>query len=166
MEVQHKRTVNTIPAEEFAAIVAGSKTWTEVARKCGYNNTGNCSIIKKRCAKDNVDTRHLPVGHNWAEGLVRVANKRYTNEEVFVENSTYLNGNQIKNRLYKHFGWEKKCNICKLDTWMGHPIPIELDHISGVHTDNRIENLRLLCATCHAQTDTYKGKNVNSYKNT
>jgi hypothetical protein len=38
-------------------------------------------------------------------------------------------------------------------------IPIQLDHLNGKHFDNRIENLRLLCPNCYAQTDTYTGKN-------
>jgi 5-methylcytosine-specific restriction endonuclease McrA len=42
---------------------------------------------------------------------------------------------------------------------MEKPAPIELDHINGNHHDNRLENLRILCPNCHAQTDTYRGKN-------
>jgi 5-methylcytosine-specific restriction endonuclease McrA len=43
---------------------------------------------------------------------------------------------------------------------MGRPAPLQLDHINGQKADNRLENLRLLCANCHAQTDTYGGANV------
>jgi 5-methylcytosine-specific restriction endonuclease McrA len=34
-----------------------------------------------------------------------------------------------------------------------------LDHVNGDHTDNRLENLRILCPNCHAQTDTWCGRN-------
>ena len=44
----------------------------------------------------------------------------------------------------------------------GRPIPLQLHHINGNPTDNRIENLQVLCPNCHAQTDNYSGK--NSYK--
>jgi predicted HNH restriction endonuclease len=37
-------------------------------------------------------------------------------------------------------------------------IPLELDRINGDRTDNRKENLRLLCPNCHALTETYRGK--------
>ncbi len=52
-----------------------------------------------------------------------------------------------------------RCEVCKLDSWMGVPIPIELDHIDGDAFNNEESNLRLLCPNCHAQTPTYKGRN-------
>ena len=45
-------------------------------------------------------------------------------------------------------------------TWMGEPIPLELEHINGNHLDNRLENLTILCPNCHALTPTYRGKNI------
>jgi 5-methylcytosine-specific restriction endonuclease McrA len=53
-----------------------------------------------------------------------------------------------------------KCQICNLSEWMGQQIPIQIDHIDGDPDNNTRENLRLLCPNCHAQTDTYAGKNV------
>ena len=34
-----------------------------------------------------------------------------------------------------------------------------LDHVNGVHDDNRLENLRIVCANCNATLDTHCGRN-------
>ena len=59
-----------------------------------------------------------------------------------------------------------RCEVCMNSEWMGKPIPIELDHINGVHDDCGQENLRLICPNCHAQTETYKAKNKGRNSNT
>lgn len=51
------------------------------------------------------------------------------------------------------------CESCNNGTWMGLPIPLEVDHINGDHKNNSTDNIRLLCPNCHAQTPTYKNKN-------
>ncbi len=58
-----------------------------------------------------------------------------------------------------------KCQVCSLDSWMKEPIPIEIDHIDGNPENNLRENLRLICPNCHAQTETYKGKNMGRVQN-
>ena len=37
-----------------------------------------------------------------------------------------------------------------------------LDHIDGSRENNRLSNLQLLCPNCHAQTPTYRGRNIGS----
>ena len=38
---------------------------------------------------------------------------------------------------------------------MGKSITLQLHHINGDGTDDRLENLQLLCPNCHSQTDSY-----------
>lgn len=52
------------------------------------------------------------------------------------------------------------CWVCKNSEWMGKPVPLELDHIDGDPSNNDRSNLQVLCPNCHAQTPTYKSKNI------
>jgi len=42
---------------------------------------------------------------------------------------------------------------------MGRPLVLVLDHIDGDSTNNRRENLRLICPNCDSQLPTYKNRN-------
>ena len=55
---------------------------------------------------------------------------------------------------------ENKCEVCGITEWQGAPIICELHHINGDTTDNRIENLQILCPNCHSQTDNFRRRNV------
>lgn len=54
------------------------------------------------------------------------------------------------------------CKICGIDTWLGLPLSLHVDHIDGDHTNNNIENLRYLCPNCHTQTKTF-GRGIPDY---
>jgi 5-methylcytosine-specific restriction endonuclease McrA len=86
-------------------------------------------------------------------------------EKILIENSTYVSSNDLRQRLIKEGIFEYRCMGCGLDTWLDQPIPLELDHINGSRSDQRLENLRLLCPNCHALTPTYRGKNMDPNKN-
>lgn len=69
----------------------------------------------------------------------------------------------LKHRIFEEGLMEASCSVCHLYEWQDQPIPIDLDHINGDKTDNRLENLRPLCANCHRQTPTWAGKNWRKY---
>jgi len=155
-------TIYNIKDEDFIEIIKNSTTWTDILKKCGYNNLGNNKTVLKRCQKLNIDISHLPSGQGDSRHKGKIF-KKYTIEEILVENSEYNGGGpHLKKRLIKEKGFEYKCYNCNLTEWMGKPIPLDLEHKNGIHTDNRIENLTFLCCNCHALTDTYKGKNVKN----
>ena len=93
--------------------------------------------------------------------IIHQPNRNKKTEEILVENSIYLSTNSLKKKLLKEKILENKCVSCGNNgTWNEKPLALHLDHINGNHTDNRLENLRMLCPNCHAQTETYCGKNV------
>lgn len=52
------------------------------------------------------------------------------------------------------------CAICASPTiWNGLELRFVLDHVDGDASNNRRENLRLVCPNCDSQLPTYKGKN-------
>jgi len=55
------------------------------------------------------------------------------------------------------------CARCGISEWLGKPLSMHLHHINGIKTDNRLENLQLICPHCHCQTDNYAGRNVNKH---
>ena len=83
-----------------------------------------------------------------------------TNEDVFVENSSYAR-HRLKGRILKGNMLPYECSICSMPpVWNGKPMSLVLDHINGVNNDNRLENLRFVCHNCDSQLPTYKSRNI------
>ena len=146
--------------EQFKEFVASSYSIAEVIRKCGLKPAGgNYQTINTKIDKLNLDTSHF-TGKLWSKGKKLPKNyfgRQKPLEEILVKNSTYQSYKLAK-RLIEVNLKEHKCERCKRTEWEGNPIPIELHHINGVHSDNRLENLQILCPNCHALTDNYRGK--------
>ena len=84
-----------------------------------------------------------------------------SDEEFFVKDSK-RHGESIIKRLVDGGYKEYKCEgeNCGINEWNGKPLRLQVHHVNGDHTDNRIENLQLLCPNCHTQTDTYARNNI------
>jgi hypothetical protein len=81
-------------------------------------------------------------------------------EDILVENSHYSRGS-LKRRLYATGRKQRRCELCGLgEEWRGRRMALILDHINGVATDNRIENLRIVCPNCASTLDTHCGRNL------
>ncbi len=68
--------------------------------------------------------------------------------------------NKLKCRLLNAGIFKNVCAECNQGPeWNGKPLVLQLDHVNGISTDHRLENLRILCPHCHSQTETFTGKN-------
>ena len=113
------------------------------------------SIIKKYIDIYNIETSHFDTHKERYEKNLKKFVK-LSNDEIFVEHSTYNSGNKIKNRLYEEGLKERKCELCGQDeNWHGKYMNLVLDHINGIHDDNRLENLRIVCPNCNATLPTH-----------
>ena len=84
----------------------------------------------------------------------------------FLDNpEKYCKGNYTPKHFKKEFMKEQddKCAICGCDPfWNGKPLVFVLDHIDGDASNNRRDNLRMICPNCDSQLPTFKSKNKNS----
>lgn len=127
---------------------------------------GNYKSFYKIVEELKIDTSHF-TGQAHLKGKSHTWTHKTPLKDILVKKSFYKTS-ELKNRLIKEMGWENKCSIleCGVNSWLGKELVLHLDHINGINTDNRIENLRLLCPNCHSQTATYCAKNSGRHGGT
>lgn len=121
---------------------------------------GNYYIFHKSVKYFNLDTSHF-TGMN-ITGRKLPPRRKTINE--YLKKDSDIQSSKLKKYLLDEHIFEPICSSCNLRDWLSKPIPLELDHIDGVNSNNEITNLRLLCPNCHAQTPTYRGKNIKKPK--
>lgn len=144
----------------------GCTTYVQVLENLGLKPTGgNYRSLKKYIRYYEVDVSEFK-GQGWSKGQTTDTNlsiKKQAksistpNEEVFKEKSFYTNSRGLRRKMIEE-GFKYECSECELTEWRGSDITLHIDHINGVNSDNRKENLRFLCPNCHQQTPTWGNK--------
>lgn len=85
--------------------------------------------------------------------------KKWKNNEVNGIAGKYGLSRKIRNYLLEKVNY--KCEICgwgEINKY-SNTLPLEIHHKDGDYTNNKEENLQVLCPNCHSLTDTYKNHN-------
>lgn len=159
--------------EFLEPIIKESKNFSDVIRRLGKVNSGSSQkIIVGYIKKYDFDLRHFEqdkierINKFLEAGTI----KKIPLSQILVENSTY-NRTNLKERLYKEGLKQRCCEICGQDeNWKGVKISLILDHKNGIHNDNRLENLQIVCPNCNAGLETHcrghKGLKKEEFKET
>lgn len=139
--------------EQFAKTLETSKSWKELFSKLNLRQSGaNRETIIKYIDRYNLDFSHL----NTKDSKSSV---RYRTEQIFCKDSEYESSSLRKIILRKYNGKiPYKCLCGNEGFWLGKELTLQLEHINGIHNDNRFSNLCFLCPNCHSQTPTHSRK--------
>jgi len=146
--------IKDIPIDVLQKLVQENYSWNSLLKACKYKHAGNVRTLMDRVRAEQIDTSHFYT----IKQAGRHTSKIPLNA-ILVENSTYGDGQSLKRRLIRENLKQDICEVCgQLPWWNEKPLVLQLDHINGIHNDNRIENLRVICGHCHSQTDTFCSK--------
>ncbi len=156
----HRNIIKDYPDDKFIELYLSSYSICDIIRKIGMNVCGaQYAAVRQKVAALNLDKNHFNQTR-WQKNRNRQPTKEHIPlSEILVENSTYACVPRLKKLLVSRGLFSYNCAICGVSSWRDAPLSLQLDHINGKNTDNRIENLRFLCPNCHSQSPTYAGRN-------
>jgi hypothetical protein len=151
--------------QELIAAVKSSFSIACVLKILRLSPTGsNYKAMHMHFSRLRLDTSHF-TGQGHLRGKHHSWTPRRPLSEILVEHSTYIWTPTLKRRLLKGGVLVNRCSLCgRPPVWRGGPLTMILDHRNGNNTDNRLENLRLLCPNCNSQQPTFAGKNRGRYR--
>jgi hypothetical protein len=136
--------------------VSASRSAADALRRLGLRPAGgNHQTLKKLIARYEISTEHFDP--HWGQRRPRPA-RATPLQAILVENSNYSR-HHLKRRLYDEGLKTRVCEVCgQGEEWRGRQMAMILDHINGVPTDNRLENLQIVCPNCAATLETHCGR--------
>ena len=138
--------------------------WEEQVRKASATTNSAMAAaaslgIKHATYKRYAEKYGCYVTNQSGKGISKPNGTKFPLEDILAGLQPQYPCSKLRIRLLKENIFDAICNSCGLTEWLGKPIPLELEHKDGCHTNHRLENLELLCPNCHALTETYAGRN-------
>lgn len=149
--------IDLLSDSEFEKLISKCSCISDVLEHLGYSTNGNSwgnKIVKERMEK--LDLFFIKANPNYGK-----AGKALPLSSILIKDSEY-NRTKLKERLVEEGLKEYKCECCGISEWNGKYLALQLHHINGIHNDNRLTNLQLLCPNCHVQTDNFASKGKGS----
>lgn len=144
-----KQSIFDLNSKSIQTAIDISRTQSQILVNLGYVlNTTNLKYLREHLKNNTFDYTQYKINQKLPSNV---------KDLTFIENSP-ISREAVKKLFIRGKYTAEECSECKLCMWEKKKLPLQLDHINGIANDNRIENLRLLCANCHSQTITYSGK--------
>lgn len=131
----------------------------ELMRRLGLNFSGDqYPRLRGHCERLGLDLSHF----FQSGGAAHAISDEEWCKKWLIKGTNKLKGYLLRKRVVGSGLLVDACARCGITEWMGEPAPLQMEHINGDPTDNRIENLTILCPNCHCLTPTWGRKKRRS----
>lgn len=147
IELEYRREIN--PIEHFNKGVKQIHTCLNCGKEFEHRRNTKNKFCSHACQQTYQCIRYI---ERWKNGEENGLSGEYNLSKV------------IKRYLMEKHNYEcEKCGWGEKNIYT-NTIPLEIHHIDGDYTNNKEENLQVLCPNCHSLTETHKSHNKRGRK--
>lgn len=154
------RSLEDLPRHVLVSAAARATSVSGLLKILGYRDNNGAARAR---VKRSLEAHGIATDHFTGQGHFRGSASRHRKSADQILRREEPGSNRTKTALLRRalddLGVPHICAECGIgDTWQGKRLVLEIDHINGDRLDNRRENLRYLCPSCHSQTGTFANR--------